>query len=70
MGKRARRRGDVSASGNGDATAERPAPQDTGSSNRRPGNDGRLTEVSYLIAEADLLLHLYRWIVLLSLIHI
>ena len=66
MGKRARRRGDVSASGNGDATAERPAPQDTGSSNRRPGNDGRLTEVSYLIAEADLLLHLYRWIVLVG----
>ncbi|MCP9491938.1 MAG: hypothetical protein MSC31_18995 [Solirubrobacteraceae bacterium MAG38_C4-C5] len=64
MGKRARRRGDVSASGNGDAAAERPAPQDTASSNRRPGSDGRLTEVSYLIAEADLLLHLYRWIVL------
>jgi len=65
MGKRARRRGDVSAS-NGEAVSERPAQEDKGSGNRRPGSDGRLTEVSYLIAEADLLLHLYRWIVLVG----
>lgn len=63
MGKRARRRGDTSAL-NGESTTETPAQEDKGSSNRRPGSDGRLTEVSYLIAEADLLLHLYRWIVL------
>jgi len=65
MGKRARRRGDVSTS-NGETATERTAQEDKGSGNRRPGSDGRLTEVSYLIAEADLLLHLYRWIVLVG----
>lgn len=65
MGKRARRRGDVSTS-NGETTTERPAQEDKGAGNRRPGSDGRLTEVSYLIAEADLLLHVYRWIVLVG----
>jgi hypothetical protein len=65
MGKRARRRGDSSAP-NGETPSERPTQEDKGSGNRRPGSDGRLTEVSYLIAEADLLLHLYRWIVLVG----
>jgi hypothetical protein len=65
MGKRARRRGDGSAP-NGETPSERPTQEDQGSGNRRPGSDGRLTEVSYLIAEADLLLHLYRWIVLVG----
>jgi hypothetical protein len=65
MGKRARRRGDGSAP-NGETPSERPTQEDKGSGNRRPGSDGRLTEVSYLIAEADLLLHLYRWIVLVG----
>ncbi|HEV2821253.1 MAG TPA: hypothetical protein VGW11_12180 [Solirubrobacteraceae bacterium] len=63
MGKRARRRGDTSDP-NGEGASERPTQEEKGSGNRRPGSDGRLTEVSYLIAEADLLLHLYRWIVL------
>jgi hypothetical protein len=65
MGKRARRRGESSAP-NGETPSERPTQEDKGSGNRRPGSDGRLTEVSYLIAEADLLLHLYRWIVLVG----
>lgn len=72
MGKRARRRGDEP--GQRDAGEERAAGDDAEASDgasatgakRRPGGDSRLTEVSYLIAEADLLLHLYRWIVLMG----
>jgi len=72
MGKRARRRGDEA--GERDAGAARTVKDDVegadgasaGGGKRRPGGDGRLTDVSYLIAEADLLLHLYRWIVLMG----
>ncbi len=72
MGKRARRRGDEP--GQRDAGEDGEAKDGTeatdgaspGGAKRRPGGDGRLTEVSYLIAEADLLLHLYRWIVLMG----
>jgi peptidoglycan hydrolase CwlO-like protein len=63
MGKRSRRRGEPTDTQEGAAVREEPAPGGA------PGPlrpDGRLREVALLVEEADYLLALYRWIVLVG----
>ncbi|MGZ6675316.1 MAG: hypothetical protein ACXVFM_23510, partial [Solirubrobacteraceae bacterium] len=61
MGKRSRRRGDLTEPLEDAEPREAPAPEGAPAP-LRP--DGRLREVALLVEEADYLLALYRWIVL------